>query len=222
MRRQGVFATVNNKAVFIHRLVSGASADETVGHKNGNKFDNRKENLIIYHRNLRPIPVVQDDYFLLPLSGRIGVEQHTKIDPADFDKVASYSWTIDSKGYISAWYNDDKVNKRIHRIVLDLDSTNPLFVDHINGDKLDNRRSNLRLVTHSRNMMNRGATIINTSGFKGVSSHNDKWRASISADNNQYHLGVFDTAGEAAQAYSEACNQLHGEYGNCYYLSTER
>lgn len=89
----------------------------------------------------------------------------------------------------------------------------PAEIDHIDGDCHNNRISNLRLATRQENNWNVGKRKDNKSGFKGVSlRENGKYRAKISAANRVHHLGVFDTAEEAAEVYDLAANLLHGEF----------
>lgn len=90
----------------------------------------------------------------------------------------------------------------------------PGIVDHINGDRTDDRVSNLRIATHSQNLYNRGAQRNNSSGFKGVYWHKPtrKWRARIMSDGLSRSLGLYDTPEEAHQAYAFAASKLHGEF----------
>ena len=88
-------------------------------------------------------------------------------------------------------------------------------VDHINGDRLDNRWSNLRAVDHSANGKNKGMSRANKSGFKGVHFRQScqlKWRAQILVDGKKIMLGHFATAREAAMVYDEAAVLNHGIY----------
>lgn len=84
-------------------------------------------------------------------------------------------------------------------------------IDHINGDKDDNRLENLRAVPHATNIENvRKPFAGNRSGFLGVSAHKARFRATISVGNRQRHLGTYDTPREAHEAYLKAKRNLHG------------
>lgn len=87
-------------------------------------------------------------------------------------------------------------------------------VDHIDGNKLNNQKTNLRFCTRSQNTANRGANKNNKSGYKGVSWNKNtcKWRATIVINAKQNHLGLFNTKEQAAEAYNVAAKQLFGEF----------
>lgn len=87
-------------------------------------------------------------------------------------------------------------------------------IDHINGDKRDNRIANLRLATRSENMANTTLPRSNTSGFKGVwyFKRTGRWMAGFRKDGKSIHLGYFDTAEEAAEAHRIAYAKAFGEY----------
>ena len=87
-------------------------------------------------------------------------------------------------------------------------------IDHINGNKTDNRWVNLRLATKSQNGMNRPAPSNNTSGYKGVSRNKKRWAASIHENGLKRHLGTFDTPKEAHAAYCRVALKLHGNFVN--------
>lgn len=88
------------------------------------------------------------------------------------------------------------------------------FIDHVNGNKSDNRIENLRVATNSQNKMNMPHPRNNTSGFKGVSFYkrNGRWRAGIGANGKQKTIGYFDSPEEAYAAYCNAAKELHGEF----------
>lgn len=93
------------------------------------------------------------------------------------------------------------------------------FVDHINGNGLDNRRSNLRICTHAENMRNRKRHKNNKSGYKGVYLENregrsPRWVAQIVSHKKKYTLGRFDTPKEAAAMYNAYAKILHKEFAS--------
>jgi hypothetical protein len=106
----------------------------------------------------------------------------------------------------------------MHRVILEQMLGRPLKrtedVDHISGDGLDNRRSNLRLASRAENQRNRGAQRNNTSGYKGVHFHRQrqKWQAEIGIDGQDIYLGLFLTPEEAHAAYCEAAKRYYGKF----------
>jgi len=135
------------------------------------------------------------------------------VDDADFDAViAAGKWhaTPDKDTFYArrSIRRDGKWRTlRMHTFL-----TGWSFVDHANGDGLDNRRSNLRPADASKNAMNKRTYRNNTSGYKGVSRSGPKWQAYIQMDGRQIRLGTFDTPQEAARAYDEAALALFGEF----------
>ncbi|WP_425394996.1 HNH endonuclease [Aeoliella sp.] len=89
-----------------------------------------------------------------------------------------------------------------------------LCVDHISGDGLDNRKCNLRVVTHAQNMSNRTRRTDNKSGLKCVWWRSDKrkWQPQIVANGKKHFLGYFDNPIAAALAYDRAAAELHGDF----------
>jgi hypothetical protein len=87
-------------------------------------------------------------------------------------------------------------------------------IDHINGNKHDNRIANLRDCKKSDNGKNAGLSKRNKSGFRGVTQHTgrEKWIASISIDGKNKHLGVFDTPEEAGEVAELARSLYYGEF----------
>lgn len=88
------------------------------------------------------------------------------------------------------------------------------MVDHINGDGLDNRRCNLRIVTRRQNSLNSKPKSNTSSKFKGVSrrKNSKKWVASINIYRKSHYLGAFEDEEKAALAYNEAAKMHYGEY----------
>jgi hypothetical protein len=150
---------------------------------------------------------------LVPISNG----KFAKVDDEDFELVNKFHWHMDGAGYArtNVWRNNKKDSApRMHRLILGNVDTK-LHIDHINGDKLDNRKSNLRVLTCSQNAMNRGPQTNNSSGYKGVvyDRSRNKWKAEIGVNKKRIHLGRFDSAEEAALAYNQASFKYHGEFG---------
>jgi hypothetical protein len=87
-----------------------------------------------------------------------------------------------------------------------------LFIDHINGQRDDNRISNLRLVNRSQNKRNSGIYATNTVGVRGVTMDKGKFRTRLSSNGKTYELGSYDTKAEAKAAYEAVAKVLDGEY----------
>jgi len=85
-------------------------------------------------------------------------------------------------------------------------------VDHVNGDRTDNRIANLRLATASQNACNSGARRTNKTGLKGVTRAGNRWRATIMIAGKQHNLGRFDSPEAAHEAYAAGAARLHGVF----------
>ena len=87
-------------------------------------------------------------------------------------------------------------------------------IDHIDGNRSNNKASNLRECNHVQNAANRKISISNTSGFKGVSQikSTGKWAAFIKINGKSKNLGTFKTPEEAHEAYKSAADRLHGVF----------
>ena len=134
------------------------------------------------------------------------------IDVADAELVAGIHWSAMIKRGI-VYAKSNTAWALLHRHIMKPD---PGFqVDHINGDGLDNRRDNLRIATHAQNIWNQKRNARNTSGLRGVSwcAPANKWRARITADGAERHLGVFSDPADAKEAFDQEVRKLRGEFG---------
>lgn len=134
------------------------------------------------------------------------------VDDEDYEHLMQWKWYYASIGYAVRLALPRGSRILMHRVIL----TPPIGMvsDHINGDRLDNRRCNLRVCTYSQNMMNKKKSWGN-SRYKGVSwsKKYQKWEGHIMVEGKKKFLGYFDTEEVGALAYNEASMKLHGEFG---------
>ena len=142
---------------------------------------------------MREIPVTQ---------GRVAL-----VDSEDYPLVAGRKWSCSSG---AAMRYECGVPTYMARLIMD--APDGIEIDHINGDRLDNRRCNLRLCTHRQNLRNRKRQDNGSSRYKGVHKSAGKWRAMIGYDGKLYHLGYFADEEEAARAYNAAATEHFGEF----------
>lgn len=155
------------------------------------------------------------DTTIIYLKRRDGSVVETKISTSDLPKVDEFpmSWCATpnrtrTSMYVSGSLFDEERNKQtviLHRFIID--APKGQMVDHINHDTLDNRRENLRLVTHTENQQNRqGPTCKSKSGVRGVCWHkkDKKWRAAMNVNKKRFFIGNFDDIHEAEEAIKEA------------------
>jgi hypothetical protein len=137
------------------------------------------------------------------------------VDSKDALLLKSQNWKMSKRGYARLAFWEDKKTKHIllHRYLLGV-TDSKVLVDHINGDRLDNRRINLRTCNRKQNNQNRRADLKNVCGFKGVCfiSRIKKWRAEIKNGPNKETLGYFNDPVSAALAYNDAANRLFGDF----------
>lgn len=140
------------------------------------------------------------------------------VDDEDYDELNKHKWYC-SRGYaVRNVRIDENTRKtiRMHRIIAD--TPEDKFTDHINGDKLDNRKSNLRNVTNAQNTKNAEKKSKAKSKYKGVAYFKrkkdiyGKWVAKIQNDGKTIRLGYFDSEISAAIAYNNAAIKYHKEY----------
>lgn len=146
------------------------------------------------------------------------------IDEADVELVRRHKWFANSTrgrtfyaltNIMHPGAIDKRTTLSMHRLILGL-AESYTQVDHIDGNGLNNRRSNLRICSNSENARNRRKRIDNTSGYKGVSfdARSYKWVAYINFDGKRMHIGYFNTREDAHAAYCKAATKLHGEFAN--------
>ena len=165
--------------------------------------------------------VFHDDY----VEGIMRSGKRFLIDVEDYEKVKDYCWHIGTReGYIMARIRGSKQQFiLLHRLIM-----NPKpgeKVDHINHDPFDNRKCNLRIVTHQQNMMNTSPSKSNKSGCPGVWYRKKgrsikRWIAYINVDKKMKHLGDYATYDEAVAVRKGAEKKYYGEYAYDYSIAS--
>lgn len=162
--------------------------------------DNKKENKIEY----------KDDYCV--------INDNILIDKEDLDNILKYNRyiSINNEGY--AYFRYKQVDYFLHRFIMGLparyDNTTKLIADHINGNRLDNRKTNLRICRKEKNPINCKTYKNNTSGCKGVSwlKRLNKWQVVINVNKKSIYLGIYSDLGEAVAVRKEAEKKYFGEF----------
>lgn len=163
--------------------------------------------------------IIPEGSRLIPLSkGQFAI-----VDEADFEWLNQWSWYLGTKGYAGRDQGRNKSEKRRYIRMHTLITCPPpgMVTDHLNGNKLDNRRSNLRICTQAKNTRNSKPHSDSKSGFRGVSWHGltDKWQARVSINGKEKYLGLYDTREEAALAYNQAAKIHYGEFARLNVIS---
>lgn len=137
------------------------------------------------------------------------------VNAEDYEWLMQWKWNF-HKGYANRTIrkghgNNKTYSLRMHMILLDMPKG--MWCDHINGNRLDNRRGNLRICTPAQNCRNR-KSFGKTSNYLGVSleKSRNKWNSSICYNNKRIRIGRFPNELDAALAYNEAAKKYFGEF----------
>lgn len=138
----------------------------------------------------------------------------TIIDDEDYNRLVGYGWIHGALGY-AIYAIGGRKNRRmlyLHREVMQAKGGQE--IDHVNGDKLDNRKINLRFVNSSQNKMNRKLQSNNISGFRGVYWHAKagKWAIEIQHNKKKHYLGLHDTKDQAIEIAKDFYQKNNPEY----------
>lgn len=144
----------------------------------------------------------------------------TVVDDADYEALRQHRWCLQGQNkYVARRVNGEIVF--LHRLLANVPAG--MWVDHINGNKLDNRRCNLRAVTPQQNCQNRKKAAGRSSKYIGVTFHKvaRKWQAHIRLDGHLKYIGLFDKEEDAAQAYDARAKESRGEYAKLNFAAEQ-
>lgn len=147
------------------------------------------------------------NYRRIPIKVWGKVIAHTLVDKEDYPYLKDYHWSMSQTGYIHKLVRGKIVF--MHKAILWSPKGRNFQIDHINRNKLDNRRSNLRNVTSQQNSFNRGPR----NKYRGVSPRPlNRWRAILIKDGVYVYDKYFDTEMEAVKAWNEKALEHFGKY----------
>lgn len=140
------------------------------------------------------------------------------VDDEDYERLSEWKWSYNGTGYAvrsEHYYRDGKRRTRtilMHREIIK--TPDGMETDHINGDRLDNRKCNIRPCDRKQNVWNNGSQLNKTSQYKGVSYHKGykKWLAQIGKNGIHYFIGWYKTELEAAYYFDVKSLELYGEF----------
>lgn len=140
------------------------------------------------------------------------------VDNEDFEYLNQFKWHY-TNGYPARWIRkyerqaskDERTILRLHRAIMKPPEN--MLVDHINHNKLDNRKENLRICNKSQNCMNRHKRSDNTTGYAGITRvRSGRYVVRVGFEGKRIHLGTFDILDEAIYARRNAEKKYHGEF----------
>lgn len=147
---------------------------------------------------------------LIPLSKN----KSAIVDDEDYEYLSKYHWYCSSSGYANRHPKMVRGVRKgkimMHREVMN--TPDGMQTDHINGNKLDNRKSNLRIVNSAQNIWNSTLKSKGVTGIKNVSISNDGYQVRVMKNGKRYFLGVFKDLSKAVLVAEKARNKYYGEY----------
>lgn len=150
-------------------------------------------------------------------------DTYTIIDADMYKELSKYHWYVNNKGYVMcSLYKSYKKRKGVslHRFIMNPKKDEQ--IDHIDRNRLNNTRKNLRVVTNQQNRFNSKIPDTNKSGYKGVHwiESIKKWRARIHLNGKSFSLGCYSSPKLASDVYNTVAKEIHGNF--FYKKTTEK
>lgn len=145
------------------------------------------------------------------------------VDDEDFDRVNQFKWHWYKNGRTiycirNICINGKRSSQSLHHFILNIQNAklNKIEVDHIFGDGLDNQKHNLRVCSHSENMMNQRSKKNSSSKFVGVwwNKRDNNFQSEIRCNGIRYYLGIYKSEIDAAKAHDNKAKELFGKFAN--------
>jgi len=158
-------------------------------------------------RTIPPEPTDESVRYIPLTKGKFAI-----VDAEDYERVAKHKWCVSGSGnHLYACRNDGHTVILLHRVLMNAPAG--MVVDHIDGNRMNNRRNNLRVCTHRQNLHN-SLPHGRTSRFKGVwwDKRRRLWDTRVRCNGVTTHIGLFRDEVEAARAYDRKAYELFGEY----------
>lgn len=145
---------------------------------------------------------IPDRVAVIPLSQSVGTRGYALVDAADVDYLNQWRWTLNANGYAWRTVSGSTQHVYMHREIAGATRGDGLYVDHMNRDRLDNRRANLRIVTPHDSAQNKPAI---TGRYRGVhwDAARGKWAAAAQLNGRRHHIGRYDSEEAAGQAAAD-------------------
>lgn len=160
--------------------------------------DNRRE---VWHKpSMKEIPLTR---------GKVAI-----VDDCDYEELSTHRWLCTEHGYVrrSMKKSEGDYNRKVYMHRQVSGAREQEIIDHINGDKLDNRRCNLRICTQAQNVLNARVSKNNKLGIKGVSFRANRYEAKVFHNGKNVFYRRFKTLEEAKAAYDHHSKLHHGEF----------
>lgn len=163
----------------------------------------------------------EEEFKLIPIFGKDAtgssqIIEYAIVDPEDFDRLIKCKWFLDKSGYAKTRNREKGENCLMHRIILNLKVGDGIVTDHINRNRLDDRKKNLRQCTPQENARNRKVLNNKTSKYKGVVFIKSlkKWQCTITiiSDGSKLNGGFFKDERLAGLRYDQLAREHHGEF----------